>query len=193
MSSNNPTSIMDSLEVLESVSVSNNQVAIIGGTFDKMARMTKNPNIGELGGILSHRWGVQGTIEEEDEDDQDGEEDQEEEEYNQDLDAAAEYMDEVLETSDNYITDEDMRRISVESVNLTPPPPSSPESLSLEDQTRDYSTRVEGRMDSSRLSPVIITTPPRHLLRPQHLLLPKADSRPAALWKNTEEKSHRSQ
>ena len=42
MSSNNPTSILDSLDVLESVSVSNNQVAIIGGTVDKMARMTKN-------------------------------------------------------------------------------------------------------------------------------------------------------
>ena len=129
MISTNPTSILDSLAVLESVSVTNNQVAIIGGTFDKMARMTKNPKIAELGGILSHCWGVQGTLEEEDEDDQDGEEDQEEEEYNQDLDAAAEYMEEVFETSDDYITDEDRCRISVESVNLTPPPPSSPESL----------------------------------------------------------------
>ena len=129
MSSNNPTSILDSLEVLKSVSITNNQVAIIGGTDDKITRTTKNPNIAELGVILAHRWGVQGTIEEEDEDDQDGEEDQEEEEYNQDLDAAAEYMEEVFETSDDYITDEDRRRISVESVNLTPPPPSSPESL----------------------------------------------------------------
>ena len=51
-----------------------------------------------------------------------------------------------------------MHSKSVESVNITPPP-ESPESLSLEDQTRDYSTRVEGRMDSTRLSPVIITTP----------------------------------
>ena len=96
MSSNNPTSILDSLEVLESVSVSNNQVAIIGSTVDNMARTTKNPNIAELGGILSHRLGVQSTLVEEDEEDQEDEDDQEDEEYSQDLDEAAEYIDEVF-------------------------------------------------------------------------------------------------
>ena len=45
MSSTNPTSILDSLEMLESISVTNSQVAIIGGTVDKMARTNKNPNI----------------------------------------------------------------------------------------------------------------------------------------------------
>ena len=72
--------------MLESVSLTNNQVAIIGGTVDKITRTTKNPNIAELGGILAHCLGVQGTIEEEDEADQNGEEDQEDKEYNLDID-----------------------------------------------------------------------------------------------------------
>ena len=79
-SSNNPTSILASLEMLESASVSSSQVPIIGGTVNKMARTTKNPNIAEIGGMLSYCWGVQSTLVEEDEEHQNNGEDQEDEE-----------------------------------------------------------------------------------------------------------------
>ena len=68
-------------------------------------------------------------------------------------------MDKVFETPDNFMTIEEVCRESGESVLLTPPPASSPESMSLEDQTREYSTRVERRMDFTMLGKVIITRP----------------------------------
>ena len=72
-------------------------------------------------------WGVQSTLVEEDVEDQEDEEDQEDKEYRQYIDEAAKYIDKVFETSDNFITIKDVRRKSVELVNLTPPPPSSPD------------------------------------------------------------------
>ena len=83
------------------------------------SRTTKNLNIAALGAILAHRCGAQGTIEEEDEADQNVEEDQEGEEYKLDIDEAAEYIDEVFETSDNFISHAILASLYISKVSAT--------------------------------------------------------------------------
>ena len=53
------------------MTISKEQVEIVGMAVEKVTRNTSNPMIAELGGILTHRWGYHNDIEEEDNSEED--------------------------------------------------------------------------------------------------------------------------
>ena len=149
-SETNSASIVSCLEELENVTISREQVKIVGKAVEKDTRSTTNPLVAELGGILTYQWGFHTNIEEEDYNEKANiVEDYEEEEM---IEEVLSYVDEVFEPSDNLLATP-AKDNTEESVQLTPP------SSNYDSSPDRNSIMVGSRMDSTRLHYVTITTP----------------------------------
>ena len=110
--------------MLENVTITREQDNIVCKAVKKVTRDTSNPKLAKLGGILTHRWGFQTDIEEEDNIDEDNIEEDNIEEDNIEEDKIIKevlmYVDEVFESSKNFLATPTKDNTDV-SVQLTPP------------------------------------------------------------------------